>query len=597
MPSLKGIHNTVQQVAEAISLAVGIETEIVDNELTIIGGTSFYKKQIGQKEECGKIEGNYLYARVLREGKTMVVKDAVKDPTYGESCLAGTTRELAEICTPIKAGGEIIGIIGLVAFKQEQQKRLNKDSHSMVLFVERMADLLGAKAAENDSYREMEKVKNEIMTILETIHEGMLAVDKKGYITYCNSVAGTLLKTPCKEIIGKHLSTFMPGTPALTVVDSERGYTEQEEIYEKGYGKLHFIVTAKPINGKEGPTGVVISFRDIIEAHKLVYNMKQRNVKYTFEDIIGVSDAITKVKYQALQVARGNSTVLITGESGTGKELFARAIHYASARQKGPFISVNCGAIPANLLESELFGYEKGAFTGAKEKGKAGRFEMADGGTIFLDEIGELPLQLQVKLLHVLQNKRFERVGGTKTITTDIRVIAATNRDLEEMIRDRAFREDLYYRLSVIPLRIPPLRERPADIPLLIQFFLKKYNAFMNKSVDGLAKVVEEIYCAYDWPGNVRELENAVEYGINMTFDDKIGIDAVPPRIRKIYNSSTTPSSALTLQDQLKETERDILLRKLSEYGSSREDKMAIARELNISRATLYRKLAEHKLL
>ena len=216
---------------------------------------------------------------------------------------------------------------------------------------------------------------------------------------------------------------------------------------------------------------MVISFRDIEEAQKLVYNINTRALKYTFEDIMGESEAIRRAKNQALLTARGNSTVLITGESGTGKEMFAKAIHYASSRAKGSFVTVNCGAIPENLLESELFGYEKGAFTGASDKGKPGKFEIANSGTIFLDEIGDMPLHLQVKLLHVLQNMRFERVGGNKVIIVDVRVIAATNRDLEAMIKDGTFREDLYYRLSVIPLTIPPLRGRRSDIRLLIAPF------------------------------------------------------------------------------------------------------------------------------
>ena len=246
-----------------------------------------------------------------------------------------------------------------------------------------------------------------------------------------------------------------------------------------------------------------------------------------------IRDRIMIAKKQALITARSNSTVLITGESGTGKEMFAKAIHYASPREDKPFITVNCGAIPENLLESELFGYEKGAFTGASEKGKEGKFELADGGTIFLDEIGDMPLHLQVKILHVLQNMRFDRVGGSKSIIVDVRVIAATNKDLEKLIEEGSFREDLYYRLSVIPLSIPPLRERKDDIKQLMYHFLKKYNSFMNKKIERFSPEVEEIYTNHDWPGNVRELENAVEYGANMAFGNVIGIDEVPARILK----------------------------------------------------------------
>lgn len=596
MTLLKNIAQTVQQVAEAISYAVGIEVEIVDNELTIIGGTGLYRNKLGQKEELGEVEGNYLYGRVLRTGKTVVVKEARNDLSYDHLAVIGKTKELAEICTPIKVGTKTIGIIGLVAFQKQQQVHLIQSQQNMVLFVEKMAELLAAKASQTHFLRQVEETKNEMVTILETIHEGMLAVDGKGYISCCNAIAKSLLKRSRSEIIGKHLSIVMPNTLALEVIKSGKGYTEEEEIIKDGEKSFRFIVTAKPIKGEEKTSGVVISFRDVAEAERLAYNINQRKIKYTFEDIIGNSEAMIKVKNQALQVARGNSTVLITGESGTGKELFARAIHYASSRYKGPFITVNCGAIPDTLLESELFGYERGAFTGAIDKGKIGKFELANGGTIFLDEIGDMPLHLQVKLLHVLQNMRFERVGGNKTIFSDVRVIAATNRDLEKMIAERKFREDLYYRLSVIPLKTPPLRKRANDIPLLMEYFLKKYTAFMNKNIHGFSRRVEEVYIHYHWPGNVRELENAVEYGVNMTFTEKIELDAVPPRLKKLYHGSNFSDPNLSLQEQMKRFEKEIFLKKITEHGNTQQGKMAIAKELDISRATLYRKLAEYDL-
>jgi transcriptional regulator with PAS, ATPase and Fis domain len=335
----------------------------------------------------------------------------------------------------------------------------------------------------------------------------------------------------------------------------------------------------------------VVCFRDIEEAQKLVYSINTGALKYTFDDIIGDSEAMRRVKDQAMITARGNSTVLITGESGTGKEMFAKAIHYSGLRSKGPFVTVNCGAIPENLLESELFGYEKGAFTGAGEHGKAGKFELANGGAIFLDEIGDMPLHLQVKILHALQNMRFERVGGNKPIIVDVRVIAATNKDLEAMIRCGTFREDLYYRLSVIPLTTPPLRGRREDIRLLRDHFLAKYNAFMNKRIAGFTEQVEIIYENYDWPGNVRELENAVEYGVNMAHGDRIDMEAVPARL--LRNDDEPPQETALLSDRLRSYEKELITLKLRQYGGSNRAKDAVAKELGISRATLYRRLAE----
>lgn len=371
MSLLKEIAPSVQQVAEAIAIAVGVEVEIVDNQLTIVGGTSIYTQRIGEKEEAGEIDGNYLYARVLRTGNTENIADAQNDKTYGTSIDAFGSYELAEICTPIKADNQIIGIIGLVALNENQRSILLDKNKNMVTFVEKMADLLGAKAVQKRALNNVEVSMSEMSTVLETAHEGIFSIDGRGYIKHCNYMAEELFKTTKHDIIGSHISKFMRGTPALEVLRSGNGYTENEEVYTNERGSFHFIVTAKPFLTDKSVAGVVISFRDIEEAQKLVYNINTRALKYTFDDIMGESEAIRRAKNQALLTARGNSTVLITGESGTGKEMFAKAIHYASARTKGPFVTVNCGAIPENLLESELFGYEKGAFTGASDKGRS----------------------------------------------------------------------------------------------------------------------------------------------------------------------------------------------------------------------------------
>lgn len=594
MSLLSEVAPSVQQVAEAIAIAVGVEVEIVDEELTIVGGTAIYAQKIGQKEEAGAIDGNYLYARVLRSGTTEYVADALNYQFYGAPIGGFENKELAEICTPIKVNGEIIGIIGLVALDEEQRAILLDKKRSMVTFVEKMADLLAAKVMQKIALNNTQISMNEMNTVLETTHEGIFAIDGRGYIKHCNSMSEMLFRTTRDDIQGSHISKFMRGTPAIEVLRSGNGYTENEEVFTNERGSFHFIVTAKPFYSGDRIEGVVISFRDIEEAQKLVYNINTRALKYTFEDIMGESEEIRKAKNQALLTARGNSTVLITGESGTGKEMFAKAIHYSSSRSKGPFVTVNCGAIPETLLESELFGYEKGAFTGASDKGKVGKFELANNGTIFLDEIGDMPLHLQVKILHVLQNMRFEKVGGNKTILVDVRIIAATNKDLETMIVEGTFREDLYYRLSVIPLTIPPLRERKSDIKLLMYHFLNKYNTFMNKKITGFTEEAEQTYLAYDWHGNVRELENAVEYGTNMAYGDKIGIDAIPARLlRNDVNTITIKDSDLTLNEQVKLYEKEIITRKLKKHGTNSNAKDQVAKELGLSRATLYRKLSE----
>lgn len=592
MSNLKGIKSSVQQVAEAISIALGVEVEIVDNKLNIIGGTGVYADRVGQKEERGNLEGNYLYARVLRTGETQYVADAIHDRDYDEKGAEGTlSGERAEICTPIILDDEIIGIIGLVAFTEEQNEILADTNRNMIGFVERMADLLAAKADQQQALETVEVSRDEMSTVLETAHEGLFALNQKGYVKHCNNIAAELFDTTKRDLIGRHISELMPGSPAIKVLETGKGYTENEEIFMGRRRPHHFIVTVKSVMNGDEIEGVVVSFRDIEEAQKLVYNFSNRTLKNTVDDIIGTSKSIMTAKRQTLVIARGNSTVLITGESGTGKEMFAKAIHYAGARAHKPFVTVNCGAIPENLLESELFGYEKGAFTGASEKGKAGKFEQADGGTIFLDEIGDMPLHLQVKILHVLQNMRFERVGGNREVLVDVRVIAATNKDLEKQIQEGRFREDLYYRLSVIPLSIPPLRERKEDIKLLMYHFLKKYNAYMNRKITGFSKEVENLYMNHDWPGNVRELENAIEYGTNMAFGQEIGIDEVPLRILRRGEEITRFSNLdMSLAEQVKLFERDVITQKLKQNGGVKE---AAAKELGLSRATLYRKLSE----
>jgi sigma-54 dependent transcriptional regulator, acetoin dehydrogenase operon transcriptional activator AcoR len=313
-------------------------------------------------------------------------------------------------------------------------------------------------------------------------------------------------------------------------------------------------------------------------------------------NLVGESPAMQRVFDVVRRAIPVTSTVLVQGESGTGKELVARHIHFAGPRKDAPFVVVNCAAIPENLVESELFGHEKGAFTGA-DASRPGKFEMADGGTLFLDEIGDMRVDSQAKLLRVLQDGAVERVGATHQRHVDVRVIAATNRDLEKMIREKEFREDLYYRLSVIPLRIPPLRDRREDIPLLVESMLKKYAQIINKEVEDCSPQVMAYLQEYHWPGNVRELENAVEYGVTMSLGRVMEADALPPRIKRfLQQQGEEERRSGTLQEQLREYERRIFKDVLERYGPGRENKLKMADDLGISRATFYRKLAEHRL-
>ena len=308
---------------------------------------------------------------------------------------------------------------------------------------------------------------------------------------------------------------------------------------------------------------------------------------YCYPNIIGESDAMKGIFRMIDRLSQSDSTVLILGESGTGKELIASTIHYQGKRKDAPFVIVNCGALPENLIESELFGYEKGAFTGATRR-KPGRFELAHGGTIFLDEVGELPPSVQVKLLRVLQDGTFERLGGTETIKVDVRVIAATNRDLEREVREGNFREDLYYRLAVIPLTLPPLRERREDIPLLIEHFLQRYNSRLGKQIRFSKEAVEALM-EYPFPGNVRELENIVERMVTLCESDRVKKEDLPPHVLK--KGREKESSAQPLTKVAQEAEREYIIRVLRQTGGNRSRTAEI---LGISRKTLWEKMRQY---
>ncbi|MEW6546128.1 MAG: sigma 54-interacting transcriptional regulator [Bacillota bacterium] len=314
--------------------------------------------------------------------------------------------------------------------------------------------------------------------------------------------------------------------------------------------------------------------------------------RVSFAAIVGQSPAMQQVCEIARRVAVGDSTVLIQGESGTGKELFARAIHQASRRAGRPFVPLNCGAIPEGLLESELFGYDRGAFTGADPRGKPGKFELADGGTLFLDEVADLALPLQVKLLRALQEREIERLGGRGSIRVDVRVIAASNRPLDHLVEEGKFRRDLYYRLNVIPLHIPPLRERREDIPLLAHHFLARLAHTVPCCPRGFTPAAMRALVSYSWPGNVRELQNAVEFAANMCQGDLIGPEDLPPYVRGISPPAADGGRSLDLRT----LEKRAILEALERYGTSLQGKKLAARALGISVATLYRKVERYSL-
>lgn len=358
-----------------------------------------------------------------------------------------------------------------------------------------------------------------------------------------------------------------------------------------------FDYISKPVKSDEILIVVekALKFRQLERENSLL--KQQLRKKYRFENFIGDSGAIQKVFELIEKVADTDSTVLITGESGTGKELIAKAIHYNSYRRDNPMVVINCGAIPEELLESELFGHEKGAFTGA-HKMRVGRFELANGGTIFLDEIGDMSPNLQVKLLRVLQEQKFERVGGTRTLEIDVRIIAATNKNLINAVNKGTFRQDLYYRLNVIPMKVPPLRLRKSDIPLLIDFFIKKFTKQNRKRISGLTQGAQDALMAYSWPGNVRELENLIERLIILSNGDSIEFDDIPESIKgkgaRIESIEVKiPKSGIVFDRAVEEYEKKLILQALSETNWV---KTKAAKLLNINRTTLIEKMKKKNL-
>ncbi|WP_099351921.1 sigma-54 interaction domain-containing protein [Fredinandcohnia onubensis] len=446
--------------------------------------------------------------------------------------------------------------------------------------------------------------KNKILeTIIDTAYEWIVVVDHQGKIMYMNKNYCDFLEVNREEVIGTHVTKVIENTRMHIVVQ-----TGEEEIGSPHYIKGNYMIANRiPIYSDHtivGAVGAVI-FKDTKALNKMNSHIKslmsqlqtyiedwQENngAKYTLNDIKTVSKQVLELKEKVKNIASGDISVLIRGESGTGKELFAHSIHQLSERSQNPFIKINCGAIPEHLLESELFGYEEGAFTGAKKGGKKGKFVLAHGGTIFLDEVGDMPLNMQIKLLRVLQEKEVEPVGAVKPIPVDVRVIAATNRPLEQMIEENRFREDLFYRINVIPFRIPPLRERPEDIGPLTQFFIEKVSKRTGKRITAIDDEVMNIFNQHQWPGNLRELENVVEAAIHLTSGEKIEIRSLPDYL---VDDPKLLIGQKTLKEILEDTEKRVLEKTLQKYS---DDKQLAAKALGISKSSMYEKLKKLKL-
>lgn len=593
MGKLQKIQPFVQSVAEAIAAALKLEVEIVDNNLLRVAGTGRLRPEVGSRQKRG-----FVNSFVLKMGEPFIVSDPGQHLLCNACELKGNCFYTAGLFCPITVGGESIGMISLVCFTGEQRETLLANDEQLQSFVAKMADLLATKVREELAVQNLMITTNHLQTIVNSIQEGIIAVDAHGLITHFNPAAAGIFRVGQEEVMNRRVKDIFPELMVCRVLKNNQQVLEQIVTHKRGKMRVHLLCSAFPIKVNGQLVGAVESFRLVSDVQRVASRFALPVIETRFEQILGTSLQIKQVKEKAHKVAANDSTVLIEGESGTGKELFARAIHTASLRASKPFVAINCSAIPDALLESELFGYEDGAFTGAKHGGKPGKFELAQGGSIFLDEIAEMPLYLQAKLLRVLQEKKLERVGGIHEVSLDVRVISATNKNLNNMVARGEFREDLYYRLHVIPLTLPTLRERKGDIPLLLDFFLKRFNGLMNKEYSGFTSEATELLKNYFWPGNIRELQNTVEYACNLETGELISLESLPYRIRQFQRGKVKLDSlGVRLRENIKEVERQVLVEALESYGAQDHAKEKIAEALGISRATMYRKLKEFDLM
>jgi sigma-54 dependent transcriptional regulator, acetoin dehydrogenase operon transcriptional activator AcoR len=577
MSRLKSIQDSAQQTAIAIAAALGVEVAIIDANCDLVASSKGYVDSKGS-------EIYKPYSRAVMKEKTIICSS----PGHFIHCkgcrLEGKCPLTAEVQCAIEMDKESIGLITMVALNEEQRFRLLGKTDTLLEFIHEMAQMLVTKIHEKEHIELINKINCLIETTLDSINDGIIAFDNRGMITHANKVACKLLQVSSSELVNSSINKIMKDNSILDLILTGQSILYKEYVFQ-GLVEIHCLISIRPIYNEGIISGGLLSLSDIRDIRTVINEIMGMQGNATFKAIIGRSKEIEALKQHAFEISKSDSTILIQGESGTGKELFARAIHSASPRSKEPFVAINCAAIPDMLLESELFGYEQGAFTGARKGGKRGKCELAEGGTLFLDEVGDIPLHLQVKFLRILQEHSFERVGGTRTILLNIRIIAATNQDLESKIQTGEFREDLFYRLNVIPILIAPLRERRTDIPVLCDHFLDYYNRKLKKNITGITPASLEMLCNYSWPGNVRELENAIEYATNLENGRYITVNSLPKRIL------LRPFHKGTLPERVKEYEINQIIDTLNHYGWGSKGKQKAAQELGISVPSLYRKL------
>lgn len=608
MVKLHYIRDYIKNTVDTLAIATGMEAIICDENCRVLADSNYEQtKETDFRENHEVLSPHSIVRECISEKRVRVLSDCKKDNPSCWNCVNAKTCAIRSIIAyPIIFKGEVLGGIGLYAANTGSQILLNEKNEVFDFFVRKICEMLISKAEEKEISVAFQSISEKLRLLIGSLDEAIVGFDESNSVININH--------KFYDIFSIHKDSVKELSDIFSVIKNKKfeefaEHCFREKIPQKTMLTVNdseMIISFKPILVDGKYTGSLMHFKKSSDIYKDMRAIKENDFyKISFDDIAGKSAEMTGLKERARRFAKGPSNIFIQGKSGTGKELFARAIHNESLVSKGPFVAVNCAAIPENLLESELFGHKEGAFTGSMKGGKIGKFELADKGTLFLDEVGELPLHLQPKLLRAIQEKRIQPVGSNKYIPVDIRIIAATNRNIEEMVESGQFREDLFYRLNVIPLYIPKLAERKGDIPELLDIFLDRYNVMLDKNIMDFDTETKIILSNYSWPGNIRELQNVVEYAVNVCSGNHITAKDLPPRIapshdlaalRENNNGADENRMADPELMTLKEMERLYIAEALKKYGSTSSGKSKAARALGIGRATFYRKLAEYKL-
>lgn len=566
MSALKDIRPSVERFVTAVSNSMRLEVAVFDSDSQLFYSTPTYVKKKGRTVHAPSLR------EVMENGSVLVNK-----PGEMASCIGCRFKthcpSTIEILCCIRADTCIAGVLAFTSFTKEGQKRITENTTVYLNAITEFANMIGSLLISHSGGTSPVNLDVNLLTSMELCSQPMLLTDAHGVILQYNQLAENLFNV-C-NISSTSLWQIFPQSVVKRIMEGNNLYEKSVNI-----GEAATKISTRAIIVDDQVTGFFIRLSDNLYK-------PSKDTSY-FEGIIGSSPAITRVQKVIKRIADSPTPVLITGETGTGKELIARAIHEQSGRNKYPFVAINCSSIPDNLFESELFGYEEGSFTGAKKGGKIGKLEMAQGGTLFLDEIGEMPLFAQPKLLRILQEYELERIGSSKKIHLDIRIIAATNRDLAEMVDEGRFRSDLYYRINVINLELPPLRARRDDIIPLAENYLKKLKMKMNTPLTSISPEACEELLDYDWPGNIRQLQNVVEYAANLCESDTLMPSDLPETVRERERAQTRPSMYSVPGGSRDED----VLSLLEKYGYTLEGKRKIAEELGISLRTLYRRIS-----